>query len=130
MNENDAAQTMERLVDRYIALWNEPDADRRRRTVSELWKEGGLYVSARDESRGHEKIAAAVGEAHEQFVGRGYVFRSSENVVGHHGTVRFNWEMVPAGGGEVEAIGFDFFVLGDDGRIVADYQYIDRPPSF
>jgi hypothetical protein len=32
--------------------------------------------------------------------------------------------MVPAGGGEVAAVGFDFIVLGDDGQIRSDYQFI------
>jgi hypothetical protein len=43
--------------------------------------------------------------------------------------VRFNWEMVPAAGGAAAAVGFDFLVLGDDGRIRLDYQFLDRPPA-
>jgi hypothetical protein len=31
------------LADRYLALWNEPDADRRRRMIAELWKEDGRH---------------------------------------------------------------------------------------
>jgi hypothetical protein len=27
------------LAETYVALWNEPDADRRRRTIAELWAE-------------------------------------------------------------------------------------------
>jgi hypothetical protein len=53
----------------------------------------------------------------------GLVFRSANNADGYHDTVRFNWEMVPA------AVGFDFLVLGADGRIRFDYQVLDMPPA-
>jgi AraC-like DNA-binding protein len=32
------------LADRYVALWNEPDADRRRAAIAELWTEDGVHV--------------------------------------------------------------------------------------
>lgn len=51
------------------------------------------------------------------------------NAEDHHNGVRFNWEMVPAAGGAAAAVGFDFLVLGDDGRIRLDYQFLDRPPA-
>lgn len=38
--------------------------------------------------------------------------------------------MVPASGGAVESAGFDFLILGDDGRIRYDYQFTDKLPSF
>ncbi len=129
MSDSTAIPTQE-LIDRYIAVWNEPSDDLRHKAISELWSEDGIYVSAQADFRGYDAIEAAVKEAHEQFVGRGYVFKSSNNITGHHNTVRFNWVMVPVGGDEVEAIGFDFLILAEDGRIVADYQYIDRPPAF
>jgi hypothetical protein len=31
-------------ADRYLALWNEPDADRRRRMIAELWTEDGAHI--------------------------------------------------------------------------------------
>jgi len=39
--------------------------------------------------------------------------------------VKFNWEMVPADGGETAAVGLEILVLGPDGRIEADYQFIE-----
>lgn len=130
MPEDNAATALERLIERYLALWNEPDAVLRREAIAELWAEAGTYVSAQAEFRGHTAIDGAVGEAHDQLIGKGYVFTSANNGVGHHNTVRFNRNMVPAGGGPVAAIVFDFFLLDDAGRILADYQYIDKPPSF
>ena len=32
------------LADKYLALWNEPDADRRRRMIAELWTEDGRHI--------------------------------------------------------------------------------------
>jgi hypothetical protein len=32
------------LAEKYLALWNEPDADRRRRTIAELWTEDGRHI--------------------------------------------------------------------------------------
>ena len=29
---------------KYLALWNEPDADRRRRMIAELWTEDGRHI--------------------------------------------------------------------------------------
>jgi hypothetical protein len=56
-------------------------------------------------------------------VEKGFLFRSKKNADGHHNVVRFNWEMLPAHGGAVVATVFDFFVLGEDGRIRCDYQF-------
>ena len=32
------------LAEKYLALWNEADADRRRRMIAELWTEEGRHV--------------------------------------------------------------------------------------
>jgi hypothetical protein len=107
------------LVDRYVAVWNEPDAEKRRRGIAALWAEDGAHFTPSLEARGHKALEARVAGAYEKW---GFVFRSAKNLL------RFNWEMVPAGGA-VAAVGFDFLVLGDDGRIRLDYQFLDRPPS-
>ena len=115
---------LNQFANRYVALWNEPDAARRRSAIAALWSEDGAYIDPTNEDRGHHEIEAAVAKAYDEFVAKGFVFRSANNADGHHNTVRFNWEMVPAGGGEVAAVGFDFIVLDDDGRIRSAYQFI------
>ena len=35
------------LAEQYLALWNEPDADRRRRMIAELWRRTGGTSSSR-----------------------------------------------------------------------------------
>lgn len=32
------------LVERYVAVWIEPDADRRRKAIAELWTEDGVQL--------------------------------------------------------------------------------------
>jgi hypothetical protein len=114
------------LVQRYVALWNERDADLRRQEIVTLWTEDGAHFTKSLEARGHDAIAERVASAHARFVGSGqYVFRAIDNVDSHHDTVRFNWTMAPAGGGDVTSVGFDFLILAPDGRIREDYQFIE-----
>jgi hypothetical protein len=118
------------LVERYVAVWNEPDPERRRRSIAELWPEDGAHFTPSLEVRGHAAHETRVAGAYEKWVkARGFIFRSANNADGHHDTVRFNWEMVPAAGGKPAAVGFDFLVLGADGRIRFDYQFLDIPPA-
>jgi len=118
------------LVDRYVAVWNEPDAALRRESIAALWAQDGAHFTPTLEARGYQALEARVAGAHEKWVkAGGFVFRSSGTAEAHHSAVRFNWEMVPAAGGAVAAAGSDFLVLSDDGRIRLDYQFLDRPPS-
>jgi hypothetical protein len=39
--------------------------------------------------------------------------------------VKFFWRMRPRGGGAVVSVGLDVFVLAEDGRIQALYQFIE-----
>jgi len=102
------------LVDRYVAVWNEPDADRRRQGIAALWAVDGAHFTSSLEARGYQALEARVAGAYEKWVkAEGFVFRSANNAEDHHNGVRF----------------FDFLVLGDDGRIRLDYQFLDRPPA-
>jgi hypothetical protein len=39
------------LVDRYVSVWNEPDAERRRQGIAALWAEDGARHSKRGGTR-------------------------------------------------------------------------------
>jgi len=113
------------FVDRYVNIWNEPDAERRRRTIRELWQEDARHLARTIEAAGHDGIETRVTNAYEKWVKeKGNIFRLRD-LDGHHGTIKLRWEMLPAAGGEVISIGFDFLVLGDDGRIRTGYQFIE-----
>jgi hypothetical protein len=112
------------LVDRYIAIWHEPDTERRRRSVAQLWTEDGVQFLQSREIRGHKALEERVEAAHEKFVKTGgFLFRRSGDAQEHHNALKFNWEMVPAGSGDVAAAGTIFLLLSDDERIRFDYQF-------
>lgn len=127
MAESNAAATMERVIDRYLAAWNEPDADARRRTVAELWTEDGTYTDPLASVEGHEAIGAVIDGARGMFPG--HVFRSIGVVDAHHDIVRFGWELVPEGGDESVVIGFDVAVVAGDGRLRNVYGFLDKVPA-
>ena len=62
---------------------------------------------------------------HEFVASGGYTFRSRDNEDRLGDVVTFNWEMIPAGGGEAAGAGLEVLVLDKDGRITADYQFIE-----
>jgi hypothetical protein len=131
------------LTDRYVALWNEPDAERRRTAIRELWSFDAVHVLKPPkeilqtaeglgfdrlvlEARGHHALEFRVTRAYEEFVAPGtFVFRSRGNADRLRDVVKFHWEMAPRGGGEVAGVGLEILVLGPDGRIVSDYQFIE-----
>jgi hypothetical protein len=132
----------EQLADRYLAVWNEPDPEVRRTSVEQLWTEDGLHlleppeeivkrateigVTASLAARGHDELFTRVTRAYDEFVAPGqYEFRRHGDAAALQDMVKLRWAMVPAGGGEVLAVGIDLLLLGPDGRIVSDYQFIE-----
>jgi hypothetical protein len=131
------------LTSRYVAAWNEPDPARRRQAIQALWAEDGIHVlqppaefrqaaaglgftSAALEARGHDELEVRVTRAYQDFVAPGqFTFRPRDNADALRNVVKFSWEMVPAGGGEATATGLEILILGPDGRIEADYQFIE-----
>jgi hypothetical protein len=111
--------------DRYVALWNEPDAEIRRRTIEELWAPDGANYTQSMHAVGYDALDVRVTSAYEDYVGSGkYVFRSHLPAVGHHGAVKVTWEMVSVPEEEIASIGIEFLVLDDQGRIASDHQFI------
>jgi hypothetical protein len=50
-NDGTAVDDLQGLVDRYVALWNEPDRDIRRNAIRDLWAPDGAQVLV-DPARG------------------------------------------------------------------------------
>ena len=131
-----------KMADRYIALWNEPDADRRRGTIAALWTEDGRHVlqppqdirgiaaqpgiglAAILEARGREEIEARVTNAHEHWVAaEGLRFRRRDDAEQLGDVLKFHWEALDKDG-ELFAAGLHFLVLAADGRIERDYTFV------
>lgn len=116
------------LLERYIAVWNEPDPAVRRAGIADLWTPDGLHYTQTRRFQGTESLVARVTEAYDQFVGgQGLRFRAAGDPVGHHDALTFNWVMSPGGTDTVLAVGFDVVLLDGEGRIVADYQFNEPP---
>ena len=134
--------TATQLAKTYLALWNEPDADRRRRTIAELWTADGRHIlqppqEIRDiaaqpgialtailEARGHEEIEARATSAYEHWVGsEGLSFRGRDDAERLGDVVQFHWEAV-AQDGQVFAVGLVVLILAADGRIERDYTFV------
>jgi hypothetical protein len=136
--------TPQELCERYVATWNEADSEVRRELVAELWAKDAYQVlappqdvrataatlgmTATLQARGHAGLEARVTRAYEDFVaGGGYVFRPRADAERLQDVVKFRWEMVPAGGGEVAGVGLEILLLDENDRIRADYQFIESP---
>jgi hypothetical protein len=125
--ESDAATPIRDVVERYFAVWNEPDADARSRAVAELWTEDGTYTDPLAAAEGHEAIEAVIAGAREQIPG--HVFKLIGDIDAHHDIVRFGWELVPEGGDESVVVGFDVAVAASDGSLRNVYGFLDKVPA-
>jgi hypothetical protein len=119
------AMTPQDLADRYVALWNEADADTRRQAIEALWTPAGRHFVKALEAVGYEALQQRVTGAHEKNVrDGGNRFRARQDVRQVRDVVTFHWEMVPVAGGEVLAVGLEILVVNDEGRILTDYQFV------
>jgi hypothetical protein len=116
----------EDLAKRYVHIWNETDPAARRAEVAALWTENGThYVRAR-EVHGHADLEVRVATSHQtNVVERNYRFEVAGGVEQLRDLIKFNWRMVPQGGGAIAATGSIVALLADDGRIRIDYQFVD-----
>ncbi len=130
------------LAERYIALWNEPDADQRRRMIATLWTQDGTHIlqppqeirgiaaqpgiamTAVLQAQGYEQIEARAASVYEHWVGsEGLRFRGRDDADRLGDVVKLHWEAV-AKDGTVFGLGLSFLVLAADGRIQRDYTFI------
>jgi hypothetical protein len=130
------------LARRYVALWNEPDADRRRRAIAGLWTEDGRHIlqppeeirriaaqpgiamAAILEAWGHEEIEARAASVHAHWAGsEGLSFRGRDDADRLGDLVKLHWEAV-AEDGTALAVGLSVLVLAADGRIRRDYTFV------
>lgn len=122
----ESMKDIQAFVEGYIAVWNETDVERRRDLIRALWQEDARHLARTLEAVGHAGIEKRVSDACAKWVGeKGNLFRLLDGIDGHHGTIKLRWAMVPAAGGAAISVGFDFLVLGDDGRIRTGYQFIE-----
>jgi hypothetical protein len=112
-------------ADRYLHLWNEPDAPARRRLIEELWAPGGSNSTPARIAVGYDEIETRVTASFTTYVGTGvYRFRPARPTVSHHGTVLVSWEMERLEDATVASVGLEFLTLDDAGRVISDHQFL------
>jgi SnoaL-like domain len=114
------------LAERYIAAWNETDAQARRRCLAALYAADGRLVDPMVDVAGPEAIADTIGAVQQQFPG--FVCRLTGPVDGHHDQFRFRWELGPRGE-EAPIAGTDVVTVDGDGRLRTVFGFLDRVPS-
>jgi len=126
MNANDTTNHLETtaLIDRYIEVWNETDAARRRALIARTWTEDATYLDPLMTGEGRAGIDAMVQAVQDAYPGNR--FRRTSEVDVHHDRVRFGWTLGPEGGPAL-AQGTDFGVLGGERLLAAVTGFLDQP---
>src|SRR3954451_9031812 len=94
--------TLDAFVDRYIAMWNDPDPAQRRATIVAQWAPDAGNYTLNLAAEGLDAIETRVTDAYEKYVATGrHRFQIHQPPVAHHGAVRIWWEMVTVGDGEI-----------------------------
>jgi hypothetical protein len=135
---------LKRLIDRWIAQWNEPGPHERRRLIREVWTEDAYQVMVNPpqgiretaarysvpvpaiEIRGHDAIYARVTRAYEMFIADGeYVFEQQGEPIRHSGAAAaLNWVMRSRADDSIAGSGLEVLTFGPDGRVRTDHQFV------
>jgi hypothetical protein len=135
---------LKQLIGHWIAQWNEPEPDERRRLIHDVWAEDGFQVMVnppagiRDiaahyaapfpsiEIRGHDALYARVTRAFDMFVASGdYVFEQAGAVVRHAGAaVALTWVMRSRADGSVAGTGLEVLTFDAGGRVRSDHEFV------
>jgi hypothetical protein len=121
----DTATIATAVVDRYVAIWNEHDAARRRALIGETFTETATFVDPLMQSDSQDGFDALMAGVQAQFPD--FRVRIAGTVDSHHDVLRFFWEYGPEGVDAVVA-GVDYAVLAADGRLASVAGFIDLMP--
>jgi SnoaL-like domain len=113
------------LVARYLAAFNETNADARGVLVDSLYSGESTYTDPHVHARGPGEIGAFIEQTQERFPG--YTFKLGSPVDAHHAQARFSWHAGPAEDPD-RFVGFDV-IVSDNGRIRSVYGFMDAAPA-
>lgn len=135
---------LKQLIEQWVAQWNEPDAEQRRRLIRAVWADNGCQRLVRPpqairdtadelglpwpevEIRGHAALFTRVTRAYERFVAAGeFVFEPGGEPVRHAGgAVALNWVMRSRADGAVAGGGLEVLTFATDGRVRSSHQFV------
>lgn len=113
------------LVERYFAMWNETNPERRREIIARTWTESAHYLDPMLQGDGRDGIDAMVKAVQERFPG--HKFRLKGGIDAHHDRLRFAWDLASETGVPV-ASGLDFGVVADGVRLATITGFLDAAP--
>jgi hypothetical protein len=121
----------QQLADRYVAVWNETDAEARRHAIMSLWVPDGLHYVDTREARDYAALEQRIAGSHDKNVRvNRNTFRAVRNARALRDVVTFNWEMRPQDSERVLATGLEILIVDDAGKILVDYQFVlGRAPA-
>jgi hypothetical protein len=112
---------IQKVVNDYIAIWNETDPERRRALIAETWTEDATYLDPLMSGEGSDGIDAMIAGAQAAYPGHSFELTSGPDL--HHDRVRFAWRLV--GNGGPVADGVDFGLVAGDGRLEAVTGFLE-----
>lgn len=106
----------ETTIDRYFAMWNEPDRGARLSLIAQAWTDDAHYVDPLSDVSGADALADMVDSVRAQFPGA--TLQRTTEIDAHHNVVKFGWSATGPDGNVIVG-GTDVGVLAPDGRLTA-----------
>jgi hypothetical protein len=117
---------VESLVQRFVSVWNEPDARVRRVTIETLWTPDGRHLMGSQDVQGYDALAERVAASHDRSVVQGgNIFRPATAIQTLADVVKFRWDMARKSNGEVVSAGVGILKIKPEGRIICDYLFTE-----
>jgi hypothetical protein len=101
------------IVETYLAMWNEEDAQKRATFIEQAWAPECRYVDPLLEADSYATLSDMVATVHGHYPGQRFTRTTGIDV--HHDQVRFGWKLAGPDATTVE--GVDICTLAEDGRL-------------
>lgn len=116
MSDDSPSDHWTALIDRYCAVWGEPDRERRAALLAEVWAPGATYTDPRVHATNAMELLAHIDKVLGHRPGATVVRTSALDI--HHGIARFAWHVVLADGSTLPE-GIDIAEFSADGQRIA-----------
>ncbi len=113
----------EQIVAKYVSIFNERDAQRRRAAIAELFSDDCEYTDPHVSVRGHDGIEGFVSGVRKRWPEA--VFTLASAIDSHHAQARFTWNVSVDAKSEAVGVGFDVVTFEGE-RIRRVYGFIDE----
>ena len=113
------------IARRYIELWNERTASRRREMLANDWTADAKYVDPIMSGEGHDGVDALIAGVQQRFPA--FKFKLIGEPNGYGDQLRFSWGLGPDGA-DSPIKGTDFAML-KEGRIRSITGFVDQVPQ-